>query len=234
MPMHDDWTAASEPVCPIPWEEVDTVLLDMDGVLLDLCFDNFFWEEYIPQRYGKANGLSPEAAREEVLCRYAKAKGTIEWYSPEHWSRELGLDVGKLEQQQITKVRMHPDAEAFLSNLRQSGRPALLVTNANPAGLASKLEHTGLSALLDEIFSSHHFGQPKEQPAFWTRLQERYPFSPERTLLIDDSEAVLDAAREYGVRHLRTVLQPDRSRAPRRNLRFPVLGRLGEAAPPRR
>ncbi|HBB77952.1 MAG TPA: haloacid dehalogenase, partial [Pseudomonas sp.] len=35
----------------LPWSDIDTVLLDMDGTLLDLHFDNQFWLEHLPQRY---------------------------------------------------------------------------------------------------------------------------------------------------------------------------------------
>ena len=27
----------------VDWDSIDTVLLDMDGTLLDLHFDNYFW-----------------------------------------------------------------------------------------------------------------------------------------------------------------------------------------------
>ena len=215
----------------IPWEQVDTVLLDLDGVLLDLCFDNCFWEEYIPRCYAQAHQMSPAAARREVLQRYEKVRGTIAWYSPRHWSKELGLDVETLEQQRINEVRVQPGAETFLHGLRRFRLPVLLVTNANSAGLACKLAHTGLDALLDDVISSHLFGQPKEQPGFWPLLQAHCPFVPERTLLVDDNEAVLDAARSYGIGHLRTVLKPDSSRPPRRGLRFPALDGLAAAGP---
>ena len=32
----------------IAWQEVDTVLLDMDGTRLDLAFDNYFWQTLVP------------------------------------------------------------------------------------------------------------------------------------------------------------------------------------------
>ena len=41
----------------VDWESVDTVLLDMDGTILDLRFDNWFWLELIPRRYAAARGL---------------------------------------------------------------------------------------------------------------------------------------------------------------------------------
>ncbi|NLD01354.1 MAG: haloacid dehalogenase, partial [Gammaproteobacteria bacterium] len=42
----------------LPWAHIDTVLLDMDGTLLDLHFDNFFWLKYLPQCYAEKNNLS--------------------------------------------------------------------------------------------------------------------------------------------------------------------------------
>ena len=31
----------------------------MDGTVLDLSFDNLFWLEALPQRWGEARGLDP-------------------------------------------------------------------------------------------------------------------------------------------------------------------------------
>ena len=39
---------------------VQTVFLDMDGTLLDLHFDNHFWLEHLPLRYGERHGITPD------------------------------------------------------------------------------------------------------------------------------------------------------------------------------
>ena len=63
-----------------PWTEIDTVLLDMDGTLLDLHFDTHFWLEHVPARYAEANRLPLEIAREQLVQRYRQAEGKLEWY----------------------------------------------------------------------------------------------------------------------------------------------------------
>ena len=38
----------------VNWNKIDTILLDMDGTLLDLYFDNYFWREHVPTLCGIA------------------------------------------------------------------------------------------------------------------------------------------------------------------------------------
>eukprot|EP01030_Chromulinospumella_sphaerica_P013375 gene13375-13153_t len=51
---------------PLPWSDIDTVLLDMDGTLLDLHFDNHFWMEHLPRRYAELHGVSLALAEMEL------------------------------------------------------------------------------------------------------------------------------------------------------------------------
>ena len=79
--------------------------------------------------------------------------------------------------------------------------------------------------------SSHDYGHPKETESFWERLAECHPFDSSRTLLIDDSRQVLDAAAAYGIEHLLTVRQPDSARPSRKELEFPAFNDFGELMP---
>lgn len=58
-------------------QEVDTVLLDMDGTLTDLAFDNYFWQTLVPETWGAARGLNLQEAKDamrRVSRRAAYAK----------------------------------------------------------------------------------------------------------------------------------------------------------------
>ena len=199
----------------LDWNSIDTVLLDMDGTLLDLHFDNFFWLEHLPQRYAERYSRETEAARHELIERFRREQGSLNWYCVDHWSRELGLDVRALKEELRHLIVVRPHVEEFLARLHRSQRRVLLVTNAHHKSLRLKLDQTGLERWFDGIVCSHDFGLAKEHPGFWTELARVEPFVSARTLLIDDNHAVLESAREYGIRWLLSLLQPDSKRAPR-------------------
>lgn len=217
---------------PLPWDEIDTVLLDMDGTLLDLRFDNWFWQELVPEIWARDHGMSVAAALGALAPRFEATRGSLEWYCIDHWSRELSIDIRAIKRGVQEQVAYIPGAEAFLADLKRLGKRRVLVTNAHPETLAIKDEHVDLVGHLDEVYSTHPFGVPKEHAAFWPRLRARTHFDPARTLFVDDSLPVLAAARDYGIRHLRAIRQPDLGRPPRDTADFPGVDSVAQLIPP--
>jgi putative hydrolase of the HAD superfamily len=200
--------------CAPDWSTVETVCLDMDGTVLDLRFDNLFWLEALPRRWAEVHGLDPAGAFARLKPRFDARRGTLDWYCIDHWSEELGVDVAALKRELRDEIRYLPGAESFLDRLRALGKRVLLTTNAHPHSLAIKDGHTGLSRHFDRVVSSHEIGVPKESPEFWPRLADAHGVAPGRTLFVDDSAAVLCAARGAGVRWVYQVLQPDSTLPP--------------------
>jgi HAD superfamily hydrolase (TIGR01509 family) len=193
----------------IPWPAIRTVLLDMDGTLLDLHFDNHFWQTHVPLRYAEARQLTPEAARAELMARYHARAGSLDWYSVDFWESELELDIMRLKEEVAHLIAVHPHVTDFLVAVRAAGKRIVLVTNAHHKSLTLKMARTGLREYFDAVYTSHEFGLAKEDAAFWDRLRAIEPFDRESTLLIDDSLPVLDSARAYGIAHLVAVTRPD-------------------------
>jgi FMN phosphatase YigB (HAD superfamily) len=212
----------------VDWSAIDTVLLDMDGTLLDLRFDNWFWQEHIPDLYAARHSMAGDAARSLLGGKFRALSGTIDWYCIDHWSRELGLDIGAIKRDAGSRVRYLPGAEAFLTKLKHSGKRRVLITNAHPETLAIKIARTGLGRHLDASYSAHPFALPKEDPGFWTRLQLQEPFEPARTLFVDDNLAVLASARRFGIAWLRAVRCPDSGRPPKDTGDFAAIDRISE------
>ncbi|GGO87810.1 haloacid dehalogenase [Marinobacterium nitratireducens] len=199
----------------LDWRNIDTVLLDMDGTLLDLHFDSYFWLEHLPQRYAELHQLEPQAAREWLHQRIIREQGTLNWYCLDYWSEQLGVDITALKHEVAGRIAFRPQVKDFLVRLRRQGMRSVIVTNAHRGSLGLKLQETGLDQRVDAIVCSHDFGLPKEDVAFWQRLQEIEPFNPARTLLVDDSLPVLRSAQRYGIGYLLSIVQPDSQAAPR-------------------
>lgn len=200
----------------VHWDSLNTVLLDMDGTLLDLHFDNHFWLEHVPRRYGQKHGLDFEAAKAEVFPRFKRAEGTLDWYCVDYWTRELGLDIALLKEEVDHLIAVHPHVIEFLDAVRASGLRVMLVTNAHGKSLDLKFRRTQLGDHFDTVVCAHDLGLPKEQPVFWERMQSVAPFNPKASLLVDDSLPVLRSARDYGIAQLLAVRQPD-SRGPEKD-----------------
>ncbi|HYE33938.1 GMP/IMP nucleotidase [Methylocaldum sp.] len=193
----------------IDWRNISSVFLDMDGTLLDLNFDNHFWLEFVPLRYAERHGLSLSDAKTELMPRFKQTEGRLEWYCLDYWSDQLSLDIAGLKTEVAGLIAVLPHVTDFLDGVRKSKKRLVLVTNAHPKSLGLKMERTCLHTFFDEIVSSHALGLPKENPAFWQALSEVEPFSPEQTLLVDDSLAVLRAARQFGIHHLVAIKKSD-------------------------
>jgi 5'-nucleotidase len=193
----------------LDWSAIDTVMLDMDGTLLDQRFDNWFWRELIPERYARARGITQPEAAALLAPKFRAVMGTMRWYCIEYWSEELGLDIAGIKRTTLEQVGFLPGAQEFLSKLEFRGKRRVLVTNAHPVTMAIKNEQVRLSDYFDACYSTHWFHAPKEDAAFWPRFNALEPFVPQRTLFVDDSIPVLDAAHGFGIAWLRAVRLPD-------------------------
>jgi len=215
----------------INWQNINTVLLDMDGTLLDLNFDNHFWQHHVPIRYGEKHNLSFDASYEKLMPIYKEVEGTINWYCVDYWTERLELDIAQLKTEVAHLIAIHPYVVEFLSRLNNSHIETALVTNAHHKSLALKLEKTQLHGYFDHIICAHDFGMPKEDLNFWDKLKQRIPFDNETTLFVDDSLSVLRSAQQYGIENLIAIYKPDTQQGIREIKDFQAIHSFNEIMP---
>ena len=74
----------------VPWGEVDTVLLDMDGTLIDLHFDNHLWNVVVPARFGEREGMDSAQAAQGLYREMLASKASLDFYDLDYWARQRG------------------------------------------------------------------------------------------------------------------------------------------------
>lgn len=204
----------------IPWSEIQTVFLDMDGTLLDLHFDNHFWLEHLPKRVAEHRRL-PKVEVEHLLNEhYAKIEGSLNWYCLDYWEAYLGIDVVALKHEVAERIAMRVHVEEFLTYLRKLNKRIVLLTNAHHKSVNLKFNYVNLAPYFDKIITSHDLGLAKEETGFWEKLVLIESFKPNQTLFIDDNLNVLRMAKQYGVKYLLAVREPDSKLPPKDTAEF--------------
>jgi putative hydrolase of the HAD superfamily len=186
----------------LDWHDIDTVLLDMDGTLLDRHFDDHFWLEHVPKRWAAKHKVSLKRAQEQLHALFRSQERTLNWTDLDYWSDRLGLDIPLLKLEVEHLIAVHPGVVEFLAFCRQHGKQLWLVTNAHSKTLDIKMKKTRIGHWFDGVISAHQVGLPKEDDRFWAELQRFVSYDPVRTLLGEDSETNLKTANTYGIGYL--------------------------------
>ena len=205
------------------WSQIDDVLLDMDGTLLDRHFDNFFFEEELPRRYAMLHALPFEEARDCLMTMYRSVEGELAWTDLDYWTKRVGLDVVAMHKELDHMIGFLPGAEEFLRHLRQLGKPVTIVTNAHSTGVSVKVAKTGLDRYVNRIVDAFEVGYLKMRPEYWPNCQRLVRFDPKRSLYIDDDESCLAAAEQFGIGYIFHSAKSSSRLSPEPSARFPFI-----------
>jgi putative hydrolase of the HAD superfamily len=204
----------------IPLKDIKFVLLDMDGTLLDLYFDDYFWGHLVPEKYAEKHNITFGAAKELLYKKYKSQEKTLNWTDIDYWSRELNLDIPALKEQIRHLIEVHPHVIDFLKMLRRRRKKVFLVTNAHYKTIEIKLRKTQIGRHFNSVLCSFDVGFPKESIEFWQKAEKRLRFDKDHTLFIDDTEEVLRTAREYGIRYLLFKATANSKTKPKKSIEF--------------
>lgn len=186
----------------IPLKKIKFILLDMDGTLLDLYFDDYFWGHLVPEKYAEKHNMTFGAAKDFLYKTYKSHERTLNWCDIDFWSRKLHLDIPALKEQIRHLIEVHPYVIDFLKMLRRHRKKVFLLTNAHYKTVNLKFKKTEIGKYFDSVLCSFDVGYPKENIEFWHKAEKELKFNKEESLFIDDTEEVLKTAKEYGIKYI--------------------------------
>jgi putative hydrolase of the HAD superfamily len=192
----------------INWQKIDTILLDLDGTLLDLHFDLDFWLERLPQAFAKKHNLSIVSAKQTIHAMLRQEEGKLHWYCLDYWQAKLDIDIALLKEDSAMLIQIHPFVLDFLQQAKTHKKALWLVTNAHPKTLALKMRITHLNQFFNKIITSHDYGFAKEKQEFWQKMTHATQLNKQTSIFFDDSISVLNAAKKFGISQVIAVSKP--------------------------
>jgi len=189
--------------------QCETLMLDMDGTVLDLSYDSHIWLKIIPEKLAEKRDIPITSAISFMNEHVIRMKNTLEWYCIDNWSKLLDIDVLEIHRAEKERIRYLPGAKSFLQEISNTSIRVILVSNSHRDTLNLKLKETDLDDYFEAIYLSHDFVYPKENPLFWKELMTKESFKKNKTVFVDDNQSVLESASIFGIKSLIQILNPD-------------------------
>jgi putative hydrolase of the HAD superfamily len=169
-------------------KDIDCMLVDMDGVILDNTYDNNFWQNQIPGVISKNKNISFEDAKRLAVQIFNYKKNTKDWYDVDYWSNMLNVDIEAEKRSSISfdRIQLYEGVTETLNKLKDNFR-LILITNAHRKTLNIKLEKYDLNPYFENMICAHELHYVKENIQLWYMLKSRFKLDYTKTLLIEDT-----------------------------------------------
>lgn len=182
------------------FKDIECLLIDMDGVILDNAYDNDFWQNQIPEVIADSKGIAFDDAKRLAIQIFNYKKNTKDWYDVDYWSNMLDIDIEaqKRSEKSFSRISLYDGVIDTLSVLKNKTK-TILITNAHRKTLNIKLEKYNLTSYFDEMVCAHELNYVKEDIQLWYMLRSKYKLDYEKTLLVEDTINNINVGLSAGI-----------------------------------
>jgi beta-phosphoglucomutase-like phosphatase (HAD superfamily) len=183
-----------------PLREIDAVVFDMDGVLID---SEPYWREAEIEVFGSLGvELTPEMHEHTLGWRIADV--VDHWHERFPWDEpERAAVVERLLDAVIDRVRTRgviaPGAADAVALVERLGVRLAIASSSPYRLIEATLEVVGLAGRFEVVLSAQDLALGKPDPAVYLRAAEALAVAPERCLAIEDSPTGVRAAKAAGM-----------------------------------
>ncbi len=182
-------------------KDIECLLIDMDGVILDNTYDNNFWQNQIPSVLAEKKNISFDDAKRLAIQIFNFKKNTKDWYDVDYWTNMLGIDIvaEKKSEPSLSRIKLYDNVIDTLSELKKHIR-LILITNAHRKTLNIKLGKFNIEPYFNEMVCAHELYYVKEDIQLWYMLRSKYKLNFDKTVLVEDTINNIKVALSAGVK----------------------------------
>ena len=182
------------------FKDIECLLIDMDGVILDNAYDNDFWQNQIPEVIADSKDIGFDDAKRLAIQIFNYKKNTKDWYDVDYWSNMLDIDIEaqKRSEKSFSRISLY-DGVIDTLNVLKNKTKMILITNAHRKTLNIKLEKYNLTPYFDEMVCAHELHYVKEDIQLWYMLRSKYRLDYEKTLLVEDTINNINVGLSAGI-----------------------------------
>ena len=182
------------------FKDIECLLIDMDGVILDNAYDNDFWQNQIPEVIADSKGIAFDDAKRLAIQIFNYKKNTKDWYDVDYWSNMLNIDIEaeKRSEKSFSRISLYDGVIDTLNALKNKIN-IILITNAHRKTLNIKLEKYNLTPYFDDMVCAHELHYVKEDIQLWCMLRSKYKLDYEKTVLVEDTINNINVGLSAGI-----------------------------------
>ncbi|MNQ83956.1 Phosphorylated carbohydrates phosphatase [compost metagenome] len=179
---------------------IEAVIFDMDGVLIDAREWHYDSLNRALELFGHTISRADHLSQFDGL----PTKKKLEMLSTgSRFPRKLHGFVNRLKQSytlEIVHTKCKPvyAQERALSSLKSKGYKLAVASNSVRASVEAMMDKSSLAKYLDLMMSNEDVAKSKPDPEIYTAAMRRLGVVPERTLIVEDNENGVRAARASG------------------------------------
>ena len=183
-------------------------MLDIDGVILDQAFDNYYWSELVPMEISKMNSISLIESKKQVALMGRDLAGTLSWYEIEHWEQKFCIDLIEPARKNASRIKFLPSAQESLKKLNALNKKIIFLTNCDARLLSVKSDAVPIMQYCTAFQSSTDLGIIKEDENYWPIVFDKFNIDPATSLFIDDNKQIVMAADRAGIKSSFHITEP--------------------------
>ena len=178
---------------------IKLIISDFDGTLVDTQKANFYAYKEVLSGHGIC--LTEETYRNAFGMRVEEFMQRIGIHDPQT-IKAIRAQKANLYPTYFEHIKANKPLFSFIKSMKKNNIPAVLASTAQRINIENLLAYIGEEDCFDLIIAGTDINKPKPDPECFLLGMNHFHCQPEETLIFEDSNVGIEAAKRSGASHI--------------------------------